>query len=201
MVAAARSVERAPQEARVVARTVVRPRSAAAATRAVERILPVARAARIVRRVTRSAAGSVRSRIRELAAVSTTAPRVRNLQRMRSGRATAQSAISPARRGSRSLGRHAFLPMLALRMVARSARPAIRPTQGRRSCAFSSAGSPASPACACPVSTAACAAADQRFANGVRPAYTCASPSSSEMRSNWLYFATRSLRLRLPVLI
>ena len=41
------------------------------------------------------------------------------------------------------------------------------------------------------------------FARGKaeRPAYTAASPSSSSMRSNWLYFATLSLRAGAPVLI
>ena len=34
-----------------------------------------------------------------------------------------------------------------------------------------------------------------------RPAYLPAEPSASSMRSNWLYFATRSLRLADPVLI
>src|SRR4051812_41669007 len=34
-----------------------------------------------------------------------------------------------------------------------------------------------------------------------RPAYFAAPPSSSSMRSNWLYFATRSVRLAEPVLI
>src|SRR5690606_15604178 len=36
---------------------------------------------------------------------------------------------------------------------------------------------------------------------GALPEYTCSSPSSSAMRRSWLYFAMRSLRLRLPVLI
>ena len=33
------------------------------------------------------------------------------------------------------------------------------------------------------------------------PAYFPFAPSSSSMRSNWLYFATRSVRLAEPVLI
>src|SRR4026209_2596344 len=38
-------------------------------------------------------------------------------------------------------------------------------------------------------------------ANGARPAYTAARPSSSSMRRSWLYFATRSERAGAPVLI
>lgn len=37
--------------------------------------------------------------------------------------------------------------------------------------------------------------------NACMPGYTAASPSSSSIRSSWLYFATRSLLLGAPVLI
>src|SRR5215472_18977474 len=40
-----------------------------------------------------------------------------------------------------------------------------------------------------------------RRANGLRPAYTAEDPSSEPIRKSWLYFATRSERERLPVLI
>jgi len=35
----------------------------------------------------------------------------------------------------------------------------------------------------------------------VRPAYRAALPSSTSIRISWLYFAVRSLRAKLPVLI
>src|SRR5208283_3240160 len=41
----------------------------------------------------------------------------------------------------------------------------------------------------------------ERLANALLPAYTAPAPSSKPMRSSWLYFATRSDRERLPVLI
>ena len=37
--------------------------------------------------------------------------------------------------------------------------------------------------------------------NAPMPGYTALAPSSSSMRSSWLYFATRSVRLGAPVLI
>src|SRR5262249_39895783 len=40
-----------------------------------------------------------------------------------------------------------------------------------------------------------------RPASARRPMYCASSPSSSSMRSSWLYFATRSLRAGAPVLI
>ena len=38
-------------------------------------------------------------------------------------------------------------------------------------------------------------------ADGARPANVAAAPSSSSMRSSWLYLQTRSVRLAEPVLI
>ena len=40
-----------------------------------------------------------------------------------------------------------------------------------------------------------------RLKKALRPRYTAESPSSSSMRSSWLYLATRSVRLGAPVLI
>ena len=43
--------------------------------------------------------------------------------------------------------------------------------------------------------------AQRRLKNAFIPGYSATSPSSSSMRSNWLYLATRSVRLGAPVLI
>ena len=40
-----------------------------------------------------------------------------------------------------------------------------------------------------------------QFQNASRPGYWAAAPRSSAMRNSWLYLATRSVRLALPVLI